>query len=216
MATNQKVAVVIAMLCEAFNRTPTKATYKAYEIALSDISDESLTEAGNQVLRGSSAFMPTPGQLRQLCLTGGTTYAGRAEIAWREFDDTVGIIGGDKSVTFADGLINATVRLLGGWIQCCDRTGDNYFVWLQKSFKETYSRLCESGANEELRRPLGGRLAKANAIFPAEILEKVVAYTGLTVVKIGTSQPVIAPPTEPSKRITERPKDVPVIEFKKI
>ncbi len=119
-------------------------------------------------------------------------------------------------MSFADGMINATVRLLGGWIQCCEKTGDDYFVWLQKSFKETYGRLCESGATEELRRPLGGRLAKENAIFPTEILEKVGAYTGLAIVNIGTSQPVIAPPSEPTKRITERPKDVPVIEFKKV
>ncbi len=215
MATNSKIAAVITLLCEAFNRKASAATFKAYELALSDIGDESLTEAANQVLRGSSAFMPTPGQLRQLCLTGGTTYAGRAEIAWHEFDRAVSSVGGDKSVTFADGMINATVRLLGGWMQCCDKTGDDYFVWLQKAFKETYGRLCESGASEELRRPLSGRLAKANAIFPTEILEKVGAYTGLTAVRIGTSQPVIAPPSEPLKRITERPKDIPVIEFKK-
>lgn len=192
------------MLCEAFNRKPTPATYKAYEIALSDISDDALTEAGNQVLCGSSSFMPTPGQLRQLCLTGGTSYAGRAEIAWHEFDKTVGCIGGDKSVTFADGIINATVRLLGGWIQCCDKTGDDYFVWLQKSFKETYARLCESGTTEEMRQPLSGRIAKENAIFPDRILDKLGAYTGETL-RIGTSQPVIAAPTEAPKRLSERP-----------
>lgn len=216
MASEKKIAAVVAMLCEAFNRKPTRATFKAYEIALSDIGDESLTEAGNQVLRSSSAFMPTPGQLRQLCLTGGTTYAGRAEIAWHEFDRAVGTIGGDKSITFADGMINATVRLLGGWIQCCEKTGDDYFIWLQKSFKQTYTRLCESGATEELRRALSGRLAKENVIFPGEILEKLSADTGLHPVEVGTSQPVIAPPTDPAKRISERPANIPQIELKKV
>lgn len=216
MASKPKVAMVVAMLCEAFNRKPTKATYMAYEIALSDIGDDSLTEAGNQVLRASSAFMPTPGQLRQLCLTGGTTYAGRAEVAWHEFDRAVGTIGGDKSVSFADGMINATVRLLGGWIQCCEKTGDDYFVWLQKSFKQTYARLCETGASGDLRRALSGRIAKENTIFPAEILEKLSADTGLHPVAIGTSQPVIAPPTDPAKRISERPSSLPKIELKRV
>ncbi len=215
MASKPKVAMVVAMLCEAFGRHPTKATYMAYEIALSDIGDESLTEAGNRVLRGSASFMPTPGQLRQMCLTGGTTYIGRAEVAWHEFDRAVSAVGGDKSVSFADGMINATARLLGGWIQCCEKTGDDYFVWLQKSFKQTYSRLCETGATEDLRRPLSGRLAKANAIFPDGILEKLSADTGLHPVEVGTSQPVIAPPSSPRKRVTERPKDVPQIEFKR-
>lgn len=214
MASKAKVTVVVAMLCEAFGRPPSDATYAAYMIGLSGIGDDSLTEAANQVLRGSNKFMPTPGQLRALCLTGGTSYAGRAEIAWHEFDRAVGSLGGDKSVSFADGLINATVRLLGGWVQCCEKAGDDYFVWLQKQFKETYARLCESGANAELRRPLIGRLEITNRGFPAEILEKLAADTGFRTHSVGTSQPVIAPPSERRQRIERA--DLPQLELKKV
>lgn len=214
MANKEKVAAVVGMLCEAFNRKPTPLTYKAYMIALADIGDASLDDAGNAVLRGSCDFMPTPGQLRTLCLTGGVTYAARAEIAWHEFDRAVSVHGGDTSVTFADGLINATARLCGGWIQCCEKTGDDYFVWLQKQFKQCYAQLCESGANDELRRPLCGRLELTNTAFPDRVLNQLRAYTGKPV-EVGTSQPVIAPPSESPRRLTERPTDVPQIELQR-
>lgn len=202
MASKEKIAAVVGVMCEAFNRKATPVTFKAYEIALTDIGDESLTEAGNAVLRGTGEFMPTPGQLRQLCLTGGKSYESRADIAWHEFDRAVSLEGADRTVTFADGLINATARLCGGWIRCCEKSGDDYFVWLKKEFKQTYIRLCETGASAEMRGPLTGRLEMANSGFPDETLKQLKAYTGAEPVVVGTSQQVIAPPTEPRKHRT--------------
>jgi hypothetical protein len=200
MASKPKIAAVVGTLCEAYNRHPTALTFKAYEIALSHVSDDDLDAATTRLLCSPSGFMPTPGQLRQAAVTGGATFEARADIAWHEFDRAVSMEGSDHSVTFDDGIINATVRLLGGWIHCCEKCGDDYFVWLKKSFKETYVRLCNSGRiSEELRRPLTGRTEIANSQFPDRILGKLNAYTGETL-RIGTSQPVLAPPVDGSDR----------------
>jgi hypothetical protein len=216
VASPEKVVAVVGMLCESYNRRASETLFAAYDLVLRDVEDEQLAEGGTAALSGTTAFMPTPGQLRQTCLTGGKSFATQADIAWHEFDRAVSMQGGDRSVTFADGLINATVRLLGGWIHCCERTGDDYFVWLQKQFKETYLRLCESGANDELRRPLTGRLELENSGYPSWILGKLNAYTGHEMVAIGTSQRVLAGPTQSPARIADRSGAVPQIEFKKV
>lgn len=215
MATAKKIAAVVGVLCEAFNRKPSAATFKAYELALRSVSDEMLDVAAGAALVSVREHIPTPGHLRELAVTGGIGYESRAELAWNEFDKAVGHHGPDRSVSFADGLINATVRYLGDWVFCCGRQGDDYKVWLRKSFLETYRRLCLTGASDSLRAPLMGNVWRDNAIFPDEILEKLAANTGQVVV-IGTSQPVLFPPGAMPKRVAQdRPADVPQIEFKK-
>lgn len=212
MASREKIGVVVTMLAEAFGRKSTVPMLEAYTIGLGDLTDSQVDLAGTRALTSPGGFMPTPGQLRQLAITGGTSYEGRAEIAWLEFDRAVASKGGDYSVTFTDGLINATVRLCGGWIQCCEKSGDDYAVWLQKQFKETYTRLCSSGASEDLRRGFAGRLEIANGNYGNE-LKKFAAYTGEQVT-IATSQPVIAGPTE-RLQIANRPDGMPLLQLKK-
>lgn len=202
MATDEKVVAVVGLLCESFARKPTSATFLAYTIGLDGVSDAALDAAATRVLRSPGQFMPSPGQLRQLALTGGVTFEARADMAWLEFDAAVGKFGGDYSVTFEDGIINATARMLGGWVQCCEKVGDAYFVWLQKQFKETYIRMCQSpDVAAELRRPLVGRLEVANGCFPTALLEAMQpVYTGESMT-VRTSQPVMLPATAPRKRI---------------
>ena len=214
MVNREKVGVIVTMLCEAFGRKATGSMLEAYCIGLNGLSDEQLDIAGTAALGGSGSFMPTPGQLRQLALCGGTTYEGRAEIAWREFDRAVGGYGGDYSVTFADGLINATLRLCGGWISNAEKCGDAYFVWLQKQFKETYIRLCQSGTSEEMRRGFSGRLEYENAGYTTEQLAKYNAYTGARLT-IETAQPVIAGPTDEPPRLDHWPTGVPQLILRK-
>ena len=61
MASKAKLAAVVGVLCEAFGRKPTAATFTAYEIACGDVSDEQLDAAGHAALRRTGSFMPTPG-----------------------------------------------------------------------------------------------------------------------------------------------------------
>lgn len=217
MATPKKIAACIGVLCEAFNRKPTAVVFKAYEIAFNGISDDLLDSATNAALTNAGDFMPPPGKLRELAVTGGIGYEARAERAWLEFDKAVSRHGADSSVSFEDGLINATVRLCGDWVPCCNRIGDDYAVWLRRQFMETYSRLCTGGASESLRQPLMGALWRENQMWPDELLKKLPRVNTGQVVSVGTSQPVLLPPSEAPKpiAITERPSSLPMVEYKK-
>lgn len=202
MASNtEAIGKCLLILSGAFRVELDDPAAEAYHIGLEGLTPEQLSVATKAVLQSSEhRFMPTPGQLRQAALTGGGSFEGRADIAWHEFDRCVASHGGDHSVSFADGLINATVALLGGWIHCCEKAGDDYFIWLQKTFKATYVRLCEAGrVSPELLRPHPGRYELANAGFPNRVLDQLAADTGRLHV-IGTSQPVIAGPAEPAER----------------
>lgn len=195
------VAECVGLIAGSYRVEVDALMLEAYRIGLDGLTPEQIRAAAAKVLQGDGEFMPRPGQLRQLALTGGVSFEARADIAWHEFDRAVSSLGGDYTVSFADGLINATVTLLGGWIHCCDKVGDDYFVWFQKSFKETYVRLCNApSVSEELRRPLVGRYQIHNSTFPDRVLSQIQAYTGQpTLVK--TSQPVLAPPADAPKRI---------------
>lgn len=222
MASKRKIAASVGVLCEAFNRKPTKATFMAYEIGLEGVSDELLDAATSAALGQSREFMPNPGQLRELAVTGGIGYETRAERAWIELDRAIGQHGADSSVSFDDGLINAAVRLLGDWQFVCSRSGEDYAVWLKRQFMETYQRLCVAGAAPELRQRLIGNLESENfRTFGAEGMTKYQAAnpnanTGQTIA-VGTKQPVLLPPSEAPKpkRIYKRPSTLPMIEVKK-
>lgn len=218
MATPKKIAACIGVLCEAFNRKPTAIVFKAYELAFADVSDELLDLATTAALTGSFEFMPPPGRLRELAVTGGIGYQARAERAWLEFDKAVRRHGGDSSVSFADGLINATVRLCGDWVPCCNRSGEDYSVWLRKQFMETYIRLCTGGASESMRQPLMGNLWRENQMWPDELLKKLPSVNTGQVQSVGTTQPVLLPPSEAPKPVAigERPASLPMIQYRKV
>jgi uncharacterized protein DUF6475 len=222
MASKTKIAACVGTLCEAFNRKPTRATFTAYEMVFASISDELLDAATLSALNANREFMPTPGQLRELAVTGGIGYDARAERAWVELDHAIGQHGVDHSVSFDDGLLNAAVRLLGDWQFCCSRSGDDYAVWLKRQFLETYKRLCMTGAAPELRQRLIGNLERENLqAFGSEGMRQYqLANPRVNIgqtIAVGTSQPVLLPPAESPKpkQIAERPSTLPMIELKK-
>lgn len=196
----ETIAVIVPMLMEAYGRKATDATLEAYLWGLDGCSDEQAKRAAAAALRQSREHPPSPGQLRELALTGGIGFDTRAEVAWQEFDQAVSSLGADSSVTFEDGIINATVRTLGGWEWCCTRGGEEYHTWLRKEFLSVYVRLVRDGCSEEMRRGFLGRLAMANVSFPEETLRKLNSYTGQVSV-VGTTQPVLLPAAETVKRL---------------
>ena len=112
MASKETIADIVTVLAEAFGRQSSKTMIAAYAMALDDLSDEQVLAAGRSLLRSTREFMPTPGQMREVAVTGGAGAEARCDAAWLVFDKAVRMLGADKSVNFRDGLINATVRLL--------------------------------------------------------------------------------------------------------
>lgn len=163
MASKQKIAAVIGVLCEVYNRQPTAATYRAYEMGLDGISDEQLDRAGLAVLQSSTQkFMPTPGELRLSAFTEGRGIESRIDDAWRSLNRAIDRYGHGRSVNFRDALVNATVRLLGGWERVCRLTRDEFDKWYYKDFRTTYGRLMDSGCPPDAAGYLVGETERLN------------------------------------------------------
>lgn len=162
MASKETIADIVTVLAEAFGRQSSKTMIAAYAMALDDLSDEQVLAAGRSLLRSTREFMPTPGQMREVAVTGGAGAEARCDAAWLVFDKAVRMLGADKSVNFRDGLINATVRLLGGWQRVCALEGENFDKWLRKDFAAKYAGLLAQPPAADVSGYLPGNLERQN------------------------------------------------------
>lgn len=203
---SQRITAAVATLCEAFNRKPTPATFAAYEIGLKGLSEEQVERATAMAL-AKCKFMPVPAELRELAGTGGESYDSMAERAFHVLDKAVSQLGGDRSVNFHDGGINAAVRLLGGWQKCCDQPREEFEKWYRKDFLKTYVSICRGGASEELRRYHGGRIEQQNQQWVGRTLPSGITYqpgmfgSGIEAVTVDYVPALPAP--EPTKRLSD-------------
>lgn len=152
-----RLYVLVGALGEAFNRAISKATLEAYRIGLSDLPYEAVALAVQNSLR-TSRFMPTPAELRELA--GEVQGKDRGVLAWDTVLRSIGL-GAYKHVTFSDGVINATIRSLGGWPTFISRYASaEDEKWLRKEFVETYAVQCKRPLSAEAAAPLPGLLEK--------------------------------------------------------
>jgi hypothetical protein len=187
----------LAVMLEAFGRRSTPAQQLGYVRAMRGIPLRAAMNAVQAALESPREHPPSPGQLRELALCGPGGYTARAEYAWTEFVEAVETIGADNSISFDDGLTNATVRTLGGWVECCEKTGDEFDKWLRRDFLAAYVRFCTSGASEELRQGHVGRLRRMNAGYTdAELRLLPNANCGVEVRKVATAVLALAPPAK--------------------
>jgi hypothetical protein len=153
MATSETIARVVSLLCEAYGRKPTEATFSVYKLALSDVTDAELNTAAGRASR-ECRFMPTPAELRQLA--GCATNDDRAVLAWAAVERSFAL-GPYRHVSFDDGCINATIRNLGGWPTFLARLTDaEAEKWLRKEFLATYAALSRVALGDEEMAALPG------------------------------------------------------------
>lgn len=178
MTRREEVAKLVAILAEAFGRSPSPTTFAAYELGLSGI-DVSALKAGVERALRQSKFMPTPAELREL--SGELRTEDRAVVAWMTFEEAVTGIGGYKTVSFADPVINATVRSIGGWQHVCTMSVKEFDTYLRKKFIDAYESLSRCGVGEEAAAPLVGEFDRQNALLGFERQEPVIVpcRTGL-------------------------------------
>jgi hypothetical protein len=191
-------------LCEAFGRTATEATIGAYEIGLRGLTDAQVTAAMGLALQRCK-FMPVPAELRELALGSGQSYDAMAEKAFDALRRGIQQTGGDYSVNFADGAINATVRALGGWQRACDMPVEEFDKWFRKDFIGCYVNICRNGASPEAMRYLGGTLERDNAAWDGQVnprsgKEYRLEFFGGGVRTIGSDYP----PALPAPAVPER------------
>lgn len=199
-----KFGVLIAALCETFQKTPTDGTFLGYEMALDDLPIERIEIAVRKAMR-TCKFMPAAVELREL--TGELSTTDRPRLAWGEFERAVIKHGYGNSPDFEDKLINATIRHLGGWERCCDLESEEFDKWLRKDFEATYATFMRHIPSPELCAPLVGAYEQHNRLHAPEWVEK-------SQVKIGTKLPPI-PGIESRPLVSNTSSDVPRVEFKK-
>lgn len=161
MTDDERFAMAITALAESYRQKVTPGLFHGYRMGLAGLTTTDIERACALALQ-KCKFMPVPAELRELAGTGGDSYESMAERAFHTLDKAVSSLGGDRSVNFHDGAINAAVRLLGGWQKCCDQPREEFEKWYRKDFIRTYVGLCRSGASEELRRYHGGRIEQSN------------------------------------------------------
>lgn len=203
---NPKIVHAVAALCEAFNRTPTEATFGAYEIGLAGLTGEQVERAAALALQRCK-FMPVPAELRELAAGGGQSYEAMAERAFVTLAQTIQGTGSDYSVSFQDGAINATVRLLGGWGRVCNLPREEFDKWYRKDFINAYVNVCRNGASPALLGYLGGDLERMNAKWDGQVNPRSkqtysLEHFGGGVREIGVDyQPALPAPPAERKRI---------------
>lgn len=147
-------------MAEAFGRQATDVTFRAYIAGLEGLTVEQIESGVNRALK-SCKFMPAPAELRELA--GELKGQDRAVKAWLAFEKAVARIGGYKTVSFDDVVINATVRSIGGWQHCCTMSAHEFDTFLRKKFIDAYDSLYRSGVGEDEAAPLRGDFDQENA-----------------------------------------------------
>ena len=160
MATeNQRKSVAVAAMAEMYRRELTTTGLKLYVAALADVPASDVEQA---IVRAVAAekWMPTPAELRELA--GCANVADRAVYAFSAMESAISAVGSYRSPDFDDPLINAAVRMLGGWERVCGLPVEEFDKWFRKDFLATYETLARTGVNGDADAPLVGIHERTN------------------------------------------------------
>ncbi len=183
MTRREQMIDIVTGLAEAYRQSISAATVNAYDTALGDLPIESVARAALLAMR-TCKFMPNVAEIRELAT--GVKHSDRAVLAW---DAVLRVpLNAYHHMDFDDGLINATIRNLGGWVNFVERfSSSENEKWLRKEFCDTYLRLLSANASGDVLRPLAGisqATVRDGKVVPPKVHR---ITTGL-------------PPTEPPKQ----------------
>ncbi len=160
--TKKAFAEAITGLLVAFDKKPSTVRLRIYFVALRDLSLEEV-QAGVVAALRACKFCPKPAELRELVLGTGED---QALLAWNDVLKSQPL-GAWKHVDFADKIINATIRHLGGWVDmfdaCRDARAESFY---QQKFVKAYLAFARQGVSEEATRPLAGLAESTNGRPP--------------------------------------------------
>lgn len=158
--TREAFGVAITAMLETFGAEGTKPQLMGYWYALRDLSIDEVEQAVYAAMR-TQKRRPMPAELREL-VEGGSN-ADRAIEAWADVLQAIPS-GPYKWVDFDDGVINATIRHLGGWPTFVSRfTGAESEKWARLEFLKCYEALASRRLDGEACDALPG-IAEATAI----------------------------------------------------
>jgi len=143
---------LVVLLGETYRQSVSEATIEAYAVGLEGMAESQVLQAGKRAIQ-TCKFMPTPAELRDLAGAGNV---GRAIVAWGDVQRAMPL-GSYKHVDFADPIINAVIRLRGGWPAMFEsiKTAEGE-KWYRIEFTKAYESLATAGVDGEACRPLAG------------------------------------------------------------
>ena len=193
MATRRERMIdIVTGLGEAYRQAVSEATVNAYDLALGDLPIEAVAKAALAAMR-TCKFMPNVSELRELAT--GIRHADRGVLAWDAVLSST--LNPYHHVDFDDGITNAVIRSLGGWVIFIERLGSSDGVkWARKEFIDTYDRLLSAGVSGAICGPLAG-ISQASVrdgkIVPPEVHRITTGLPPVVVEKPALPPPIVRP-----------------------
>lgn len=179
----EEFSELISALVMTFGKQPDAALLMGYWLGLRTLAIADLKRAVHRAFE-ECKFLPKPIELRELA--GEVTPDERALLAWHALNSHIAI-GPYKHVDFDDCLINATIRVLGGWPHVLTKTADEWEKWFRLDFLKTYAGFYRHGISGDVCRPLEGLgdtgwhdvLTRDGTISKCDLGRPVTVVTGL-------------------------------------
>lgn len=145
----------MAILCETYQREPTKLLLKAYYMALKDLNDIDYERAIGNVLQDRKFNkMPMPGEIREYAVG---SIDDKATLAYDVFTKGKAKTGAYDTVQFEDRIIHAVVMAMGGWsglTGVCMITEDEW-RFKRKEFIDLYKAISRQSDREIPEKLIG-------------------------------------------------------------
>uniref|UniRef100_A0A6M3J9G8 DUF6475 domain-containing protein n=2 Tax=viral metagenome TaxID=1070528 RepID=A0A6M3J9G8_9ZZZZ len=152
MLNEIKFSEGMSLLCETYQREPSKLLMQAYYMALKDLSDSEFETAIGKVLQDRKFNkMPMPGEIREYAIGNAED---KAILAYDAFTKGKAQTGAYESVVFEDKLIHAVVQSMGGWYEVCMITEDEW-KFKRREFIDLYRAISRSPGREIPERLIG-------------------------------------------------------------
>lgn len=135
MRDREKFNETLIAMAEIFDKQLSESQLDLYWNALNDLSDEDFNKAANIVTR-TCEYFPRPVNFREHIIPD---IQARASIAYDVLEGAFKNHGIYASVNFADKVITAVVKSLGGWVKYCEMPDDE-LKWYRKDFERKYTQ----------------------------------------------------------------------------
>ena len=138
---------VFTMLCETYNKQPTKSLASAYFMVLEDLTIQEFQTAVKSVLATRKfTNLPMPADILEI-VNGNPDDV--ALIALKELEDAMSIHGAYRSVIFKNKVIMACVRGMGGWQAICQMPSEEW-KFQKQEFLKLYRAYHRNGKYPEV------------------------------------------------------------------
>ena len=147
---------LLQALASTLGRQCDEAMLTGYELGLQDLSIQQIETAVGRAIRERKRVegMPAPADLRELA--GVASSGDRAQQAWHALLHAISAHGAYRSVDFDDPLINACVRVLGGWPPLCEMPESRVNSFYRTDWLKTYAAFQRAGVRGDACLPLEG------------------------------------------------------------